>query len=164
MRSNTADLNNYVKSVIVTYGSGGDTPQTVETPTFSLEEGTYYAAQSVSITCATEEATIHYTTNGDTPDENSAVYSTPITVDETMTIKAIAVKSGMTNSEIAEATYTINDPSSLTQYRKITSTAQLTNGDYLIVYEGEDDYRPSAPPWALVTIFDRDRQSVEYLA
>lgn len=127
----------YVKSVIVTYGSGGDTPQTVGTPTFSLEEGTYYAAQSVSITCATEGATIHYTTNGDTPDENSAVYSTPITVDETMTIKAIAVKSGMTNSEVAEATYTINDPSTLTQYRKITSTAQLTAGDYLIVCEDQ---------------------------
>ena len=122
----------------VTYESeGGDTPQTVGTPTFSLEEGTYYAAQSVSITCATEGATIHYTTNGDTPDENSAVYSTPITVDETMTIKAIAVKSGMTNSEVAEATYTINDPSSLTQYRKITSSSQLTAGDYLIVCEDQ---------------------------
>ena len=36
--------------------------------------------------------------------------------------------------------------------------------DCMFVYEGEDDYRPSAPPWALVTIFDRDRQSVEYLA
>jgi hypothetical protein len=34
----------------------------------------------------------------------------------------------------------------------------------MFVFEGEDDYRPPAPPWALVTIFDRDRQSVEYLA
>lgn len=122
----------------VTYEfEGGDTPQTVGTPTFSPEEGTYYTAQSVSITCATDGATIHYTTNGDTPDENSAVYNTPITVDETMTIKAIAVKSGMTNSEVAEATYTINDPSSLTQYRKITSSSQLTAGDYLIVCEDQ---------------------------
>ena len=122
----------------VTYESeGGDTPQKVETPAFSPAEGTFYSAQSVTITCATEEATIHYTTNGDTPNENSAVYSTPITVDETMTIKAIAVKSGMTNSEVAEATYTISNPSSLTRYRKITSSSQLTAGDYLIVCEGE---------------------------
>ena len=36
--------------------------------------------------------------------------------------------------------------------------------DCMFVFEGEDDYRPPAPPWALVTIFDRDRQSAEYLA
>ncbi len=130
-----ATSSGYGWALLYVESEGGDTPETVATPTFSPEGGTFYSAQSVEISCGTEGATIHYTTNGDTPDENSAVYSSPIAVNETMTIKAIAMKDGMTESDVAEATYTINNPSSLTQYRKITSTAELTQGDYLIVCE-----------------------------
>ena len=87
-----------------------ETPEQVATPTFDPEEGTYTEAQNVTIACETEEATIHYTVDGTEPTAESPVYTEAIAVGETTTIKAIAVKEGMTDSEIASATYTINIP------------------------------------------------------
>ena len=81
------------------------------TPTFSPAGGYYTAAQSVTLSCATAGVTIHYTTNGTDPTTNSTVYSGPISVSSTTTIKAIAVKSGMPNSAVASVTYEIDiDP------------------------------------------------------
>lgn len=82
----------------------------VATPTFSLVEGTYTSIQTVTISTDTEDADIYYTTNGSEPTTSSKKYSEPITVDKTMTIKAIAVKDGMANSAVASVTYTINLP------------------------------------------------------
>lgn len=76
-------------------------------PTFSPVAGTYTSAQNVTISTTTGDATIYYTTDGTDPTEGSASYSTPISVSSTTTIKAIAVKSGLANSSIATATYTI---------------------------------------------------------
>ncbi|UKK67663.1 chitobiase/beta-hexosaminidase C-terminal domain-containing protein [Prevotella communis] len=82
----------------------------VATPTFSLAEGTYTSIQTVTISTDTEEADIYYTIDGSEPTTSSNKYSAPISVDETMNIKAIAVKDGMANSAVASATYTINLP------------------------------------------------------
>ncbi len=88
--------------------ASGVTPiDTVATPTFSLPSGTYDAPQNVTISCATEGATIRYTTDGLEPTENSLVYSGTINVAKTTTLKAKAFKTGMTNSATATATYTI---------------------------------------------------------
>ena len=96
-----------VKSLSVTYA--GATP-TCATPTFTPAAGTYTSAQNVSIACTTEGSEIHYTTDGADPTEQSAVYSSPIAVTATTTIKAIAVAEGYDNSAIATATYTIELP------------------------------------------------------
>jgi uncharacterized repeat protein (TIGR02543 family) len=77
----------------------------VETPTFSVFEGTYNTAQSVELSCATDDATIYYTTDGSTPTTSSTVYSAPIAVDVTTTIKAFAVADGLDDSGVASATY-----------------------------------------------------------
>lgn len=69
--------------------------QTVATPAISCSNSV------VTITCATEGATIHYTTDGSTPTAESTAYSEPIAITETTTFKAIAVKSGMLNSAVA---------------------------------------------------------------
>ena len=79
---------------------------TVATPTFSPVGGTYYEPQTVSINCNTEGATIYYTTDGTEPTAESSVYSSPISVSTTTTIKAMAVKEGLDNSAVAVATYT----------------------------------------------------------
>lgn len=81
----------------------------VATPAFSLAAGTYTTTQSMTISCATTGAVVYYTKNGDEPTAGSPVYSpgTVINIPVTKTIKAIAVKSGMTDSSIKEATYTI---------------------------------------------------------
>ncbi len=79
----------------------------VATPTFSPAAGTYSSAQTVTISDATSGATIHYTTNGSTPTASSTVYSAPISVTATETIKAIAIASGYTNSAVGSAAYTL---------------------------------------------------------
>jgi hypothetical protein len=79
----------------------------VAAPTFSPVAGTYSSTQTVSISTATAGATIYYTTNGTTPTSSSAVYSTPISVSASQTLKAFAVKSGFFDSTVAAATYTI---------------------------------------------------------
>ena len=79
----------------------------VETPTFSVAAGTYYAAQSVTIATETDGATIYYTINGDEPTTASTEYIGAINVNQDMTIKAIAVKDGMANSSVASSEYTI---------------------------------------------------------
>ncbi len=78
----------------------------VATPTFTPAAGTYNDTQSVSIACTTADATIHYTTDGTEPTAESPVYSAPITVDKSTTIKAIAIK-GENSSSVATASYVI---------------------------------------------------------
>jgi hypothetical protein len=78
------------------------------TPTFSIAGGTYTTAQTVAINESTPGATIHYTTNGNTPTTSSAVYSAPITVSTSETLEAIAIEAGYTSSAVASAVYTIN--------------------------------------------------------
>ena len=95
----------FLDNIVITNTAGA--PQAVATPTFSPEAGTYTSAQSVTISTETTGATIYYTTNGDDPTTSSSVYSTPISVSSTTTVKAIAAKSGMTTSDVASATYTI---------------------------------------------------------
>ena len=82
----------------------------VVTPVITLAGGTYTSAQSTTITCDTEGATIYYTTNGSAPTTSSTVYNGAISINESMTIKAIAAKDGMANSAVAETTYTISIP------------------------------------------------------
>ena len=79
----------------------------VSTPVLNPAGGTYSTAQSVTISCATEGATIYYTTNGNNPTENDIRYSSAISVTTTKTIKAKAFKSDMPASSVATATYTI---------------------------------------------------------
>ncbi|MDO4512169.1 MAG: chitobiase/beta-hexosaminidase C-terminal domain-containing protein [Bacteroidales bacterium] len=81
----------------------------VKTPTFTPAAGTYTSAQSVSIACATEGATIYYTTDGSEPSATTGTeYTAPISVAASTTIKAIAVKEGLASSRVAEAAYVIN--------------------------------------------------------
>ena len=88
---------------------GAVSESSVSFPVISPNGGTYYEAQLVEITCATEGATIYYTLDGSEPNANSSVYSGAIQVSETTTIKAIAIK-GEENSGIVTSTITIEKP------------------------------------------------------
>lgn len=95
----------------------------VSTPVFSPGGGTIFAPVQVTISSATADATIYYTTDGTTPDENATLYTTPISISTTTTLKAIAVKTGMTSSGIASATYTFP-----TQVNTIEEFIEANNG------------------------------------
>ena len=100
----------YLTEIDITWNTEGGTPQeTVATPTFNPEAGTYSEAVSVTISCATEGATIYYTLDGSNPMEDGTVYTSAINITETTTVKAFAMKEGYLNSNVASATYTISE-------------------------------------------------------
>lgn len=91
-----------------------DIPKT-KTPTANPAGGSKIAiGSSVTLSTQTTGAKIYYTLNGSTPSTSSTLYTGPITVSEsyagqTLKIKAIAVKDGYDNSDIAEFSYTVNN-------------------------------------------------------
>jgi len=80
------------------------------TPTFSPLAGTYSSVQTVTISTTTPSSTLYYTLDGSTPTHASSVYSTPLTVASTTTVKAIAAATGFSDSSVGSATYVINFP------------------------------------------------------
>ncbi len=79
------------------------------TPTFSVAAGEVSKGTKVTISTETDGATIYYTTDGSTPTTSSTAYSSAITINSATTLKAIAAKDGMANSEVATAAYTVRD-------------------------------------------------------
>ena len=78
----------------------------VATPVITPADGTILGGTvSVLMSCATEGATIHYTTDGTDPTEGSPVYRR-FRVSERTTVKAVAVKDGLC-SEVAVAEYAL---------------------------------------------------------
>ena len=82
-------------------------------PTFSPAGGAYNAVQNVTISAAEADA-IYYTTNGEDPtvDPANLYDGSAIAINTTGThiIKAIAVKAGYANSNVASATYVMDLP------------------------------------------------------
>lgn len=89
--------------------SEGTVYDVVETPVFTPESGaTLNIGDEITIACATEGASIHYTTDGSEPTATSEPYTGAaiLFTGGTFTVKAIAVKDGMADSDVATATYT----------------------------------------------------------
>lgn len=84
----------------------GYTLPVIAAPVISPAGGEVEKGTQVEITGPTG-ATIYYTTDGNDPTTSSAVYNGPITVDNDMTIKAIAVKRAWTNSTVSTATFAV---------------------------------------------------------
>ena len=82
---------------------------TVATPTFSPDAGIYTSAQTVTISCATTGATIHYTTTGIDPTENDPVIASgsTVAVPASLTLKAAAWETNWSPSAVKKAAYVI---------------------------------------------------------
>jgi len=91
------------ESVIV----GGTYEIRVDTPAASVPSGTYDHVLSVALSCASENTTIRYTTNGSLPSRSEGfIYSTPISIDRSVWLKAIAYNE-IIESEISANQYRI---------------------------------------------------------
>lgn len=109
------------------------TPATDTTgaPKASLQSGTYDGTQFVTMN-SSEGTTIYYTTDGSEPIDptsgitspSAKIYSEPIKMTESTTIKAVAVKDGENPSNVVRFDYTINPI--LTE----APTANLQSGEY----------------------------------
>jgi hypothetical protein len=84
--------------------------QQVAMPTFSPSGGSYSSAQALIINDPTSGATIRYTTDGSVPSQtNGTVYTDSFAISSPTTVRAIAFMSGDTDSDVASATYTIEN-------------------------------------------------------
>lgn len=101
-----AVMNNMKDSQVV---SSSYTVPVVNNPVFNISSNVISPKTTVFITCATPEAIIYYTTNNENPSNLSTQYnkSKGIIISQNTTVKAIAIKAGMLNSEIVKKTYTI---------------------------------------------------------
>jgi len=68
--------------------------------------GNFDGSTTVSINSSTANATIYYTTDGSTPDQSSMLYTAPITLTSSVTLKAVAFKDGLNPSWATTATFT----------------------------------------------------------
>lgn len=105
-----ANNSGYYKVMILPITEGGNTyywsspeASAVETPVITVAENPFLFSTTVTITCETEDAVIKYSYDG----ENWSDYSSALTITETKTIYAKAIK-GEDESTIAQVTATKN--------------------------------------------------------
>ena len=158
-----------IQVVVKTAGTGGGTttynsnpvcsaPSQCVIPTFNPGQGTFNAAQNVTLSTTTAEADIYYTTNGNDPEpgeEGTSKYTSAISVSQNTTIKAIATKGGMDPSEVATGVFNIRyaQPTIATTAtpveEKYTSAIEVTitaTGADAIYYNIDSNDDPTVDP------------------
>src|SRR5690606_21983274 len=83
----------------------------LEEPSFSLSPGRYSGTQQVAISHRVSGVQIRYTTDGAEPNSSSPLYSQPIPLSSTRTVKAKAFLEGYLPGPTKAATYFINERS-----------------------------------------------------
>jgi hypothetical protein len=99
-------------------------------PAFEPASGTrFYPSANVTISCATEGASIYYTLDGSDPTDSSSLYDGPIVLEATTTIKARAYMQDMDPSAVVSATYVykapVPKPDGFSKYVEITLATNL---------------------------------------
>ena len=117
-----------------------DKPETVDNPIITITNNT------VTLTCSTENAVIHYTLDGTDPDVSSTVYISPFTLSDNTTIKAIAIKNDKT-SAIVTKVYEVPEQTIVTEPEIIiTENGEVTlvnSTDGATIYYTTDGTNPS---------------------
>ncbi len=79
---------------------------TASAPKISI--GSFIGGKTVTLTSADSGAVIYYTTDGTVPTKSSAVYSEPIVLTETATVKAVAAVEGMNDSTVSSGKISVS--------------------------------------------------------
>lgn len=103
-------------------------------PVFSLESGEYNEGQMLSFE-KDEDTVIYYTTDGSEPSaDNGSLYSSPIEINKSMTVKAVSTKYGYLNSPVTEREFILPviaapDASHISGEYKEVISVELFSGD-----------------------------------
>lgn len=106
------------------------------TPTFSPVGGIVDDGALITIS-GSPDSVIYYTTDGSTPSRSSDIYTAPISVNRTTTIKAFAVEAGYGNSTVVSATYNPENIYAVGQFN--TYNGVTVNGMAKIKVDGSLD-------------------------
>ena len=98
---------------------------TVATPTLSLVAGSYTGEQTLTISCATDDATISYSTDGG----KNWTEGTSVTLTDDCTVMVKAEKEGMIPSEVVTAEYIIDEATVLPDVPAMKGYYQIKNNE-----------------------------------
>ena len=138
--------------------------ETVATPKLP-KSGEFSGSKTITITCATKGADIYYTTDGTTPSAASTLYTGSFSITATTTVKAIAIKSGMNDSEIASATYTLYSGGGGWEYDNTIRVSMRLIGAELAKQDvdlGKSSYLPAYVTWIATTSYTLDEGATVY--
>ena len=133
----------------------------VEATAFSVSRGFYDAPFTVEISTPTPGATIRYTTDASWPGEtHGTLYTAPVSITKTATLRAIAYLSGFKSSDVVTHTYIFRD-NIMTQTRPAGYPTQTYDPGYQLDYDVDQDVIGPASPYGSVY---RDRFKSDLLA
>ena len=107
--------------------TSGSNTQAAATPTLTTSAA-LNGAQVVTLSSQTSGATIYYTTDGSSPTTASPVYEAPFLVDSNLTVNAMAVAPGYSNSAVSSQSFAPNIPSGTLVWSTDFSNATSANG------------------------------------
>jgi hypothetical protein len=121
-------------------------------PSFDPDGGSYTTTQNVTIASTTSGALIHYTTDGTTTPSSTVgtLYSGPVSITTTTTLKAIAYRSLWTNSNVETAVYKYPcgtpsfDPAAGTHNNDVSVTISTSTAGATIRYTTDGTTTPSS--------------------
>jgi hypothetical protein len=87
--------------------SGSGKKEKVASPVAVPASGSVRAGTEIALSTVTQGALIFYTLDGSEPTGESIRYNQPFEINSSLTVKAVAVKDGMDNSDMLEAPYTV---------------------------------------------------------
>lgn len=131
--------NNYIDNIVI---SGSTNAATTELPVFDITAGRYCDAQTIAMSCPTENAAIYYTLDGSTPTEtDGTLYEEPITLSTTTTVKAIAIAPGFAASALQSATYTFaSEVADIASFKAADNNAYCKIGTPITVVHRTGNY------------------------
>jgi len=108
--------------------TGSTNPTPPAQPTANPPAGPVASGTTVTLSTTTDGATIRYTTDGNNPTATTGTEGRTVTVNAAMTIKAIAVKDGV-SSDVLTASYTILPSGGLQSAITVTSSVDNNNAE-----------------------------------
>ena len=141
--------------------TGHATTIDVATPVFSPNGGTFTTPQEVTITCATDAASIYYTTDGSSPTKtNGTKYTGPFTVSESIMLRAVASDGEDRTSSIATAFFnfiTAGDTIFAETFDKCKGTGGNDGQFSGTVASAPSDFKPDNEGWQANKYFGGDQ-------